>query len=180
MKRTLKLFLACMILAFSIIAAGCGGDPFEGKWYAINYAATGKWCFSGNNFVEIEITKSDDNIYHLYFNDYLYKNYFEHINGNGGRVVKSANFKWGVRNSQHMTAKSGGKNRIIIDGSNEILTYDEKADTILLENIIFKESNDGDLDKFKKDEKARLQKLFDNKQLGFYYRVDNINFADEM
>jgi len=186
MGRIIKLITVCIIFVFSFIVLGCSGkDDFEGKWHIINYDAKGITCFSGNDFIDLEIVKTNDNIYDLYLTEYTYNEKFELYNPPysqielRGRIITAANFIWGPKGeSQHFTARSGGENRLIINDDNSIITYNKKDNTLIIGNGTLVKTKDGDVEKFKKSEKERLQKLFDDKKLGIYYQAKNISFVD--
>lgn len=175
MRKIIKFVIVFMIIVFAFVALGCGGNRFEGKWYSLVDNTKNIDSLIGNSLVEMEIVEMDDGTYNVYMSSSSYHRKDEY---DRNLTVTCATFYWDYDGrSEYFTARDGGKNRIVVDKTTAVITYDDKEDVLYVGNIAFKKFTEKEFEKFKENEKARLYKAFEDKHTGVVY-VRDIKFVN--
>ena len=189
MKKIFKAVVLAVSMLTMLAISGCGGDKFSGKWINTNPVFG-----EGYRVKELVIEKNGQS-YIIQENMGKYEKTYKVLNeaeydkwfGESmmsfeipkSKVVREYNFTctWQMRPIAKLAAveKNG---RVVIDGmlGEQTISYVEKNDTLLWNQLVFKKENKDDIEKYKQSEQKRLPE--DIKEEYKSSKINKVEFVD--
>lgn len=179
MGKIFKLVMFSLMLIAAFAISGCGGDKFAGDWVTTQKNMAFK--FGGDYYKQLKIEKNGDS----YIIKEIISSYDLKKTKNGGKgfnVTYDGNFVWEKDKERQIAAKPQGDNQLVVNGAFGAIaiTYVEKEGTLLIGKEVYTKEKSDSMNEFKKAEQARLQKMYDDNDMGFYTQktLTSLKFSD--